>query len=146
MSFPKIKDKDFNKKIDKIYQRYKIPSRKKTFKEICFPKSFELQKSQQFVSKYINPKTNYKGILLFHGIGSGKTCSAIRIAEEWKGTRKIIVVVPASLKGNFRNELRSECAGDNYLTNQERKKLKSLHPSDTEYQDIIKKSDERINK
>ena len=146
MSFPKIKDRDFSKKINKIYHKYEISAKKKSFKEICYPKSFELQKSQEFVSQYINPDTDYKSILLFHGIGSGKTCSAVRIGEEWRGIRKIVVVVPASLKGNFRNELRSECANNNYLTSNERKRLKTLHPSEKEYAEILAKSDERINK
>ena len=33
----------------------------------------------EFVAEFINPITPYKGLLIFHKIGSGKTCSAIRI-------------------------------------------------------------------
>lgn len=146
MSYPKISDPNFNKKINKIYDKYTIPKKKKTFNQICFPKSYELQMPQKFVSQYINPKTPYKGVLVYHRIGAGKTCTAVRIGEEWKNHRKIVVVVPASLKGNFRNELRTQCAGNAYLTNDERKKLSEHHPSDKEYMNIIKKSDERIDK
>ena len=46
-------------------------------------------------------------LLIYHRIGSGKTCSAIQIGEKFKKNKRIIVVVPASLRGNFRNELRS---------------------------------------
>ena len=143
--YPEISNEDFYKKINHIYKKFIIQKKKKTFDQICFPKSYQLQLPQQFVSQYINPNTPYKGVLLYHNIGSGKTCSAVRIAEEWKKYRKIIVVVPASLKGNFRNELRSPCAGNSYLKPNEREQLIKLHPSDPVYKEIIEKSDKRID-
>ena len=54
-----------------------------------------------------------------------------------------MVVLPASLKGNFRNELRSLCAGEEYITANERKQLAELHPSDDKYKEIIEKILER---
>lgn len=146
MAYPNITDDDFYKKITDKYHKYKISNRKKTMEQICFPKQFELQPSQQFLPKFINPKTPYKNILVFHKIGSGKTCTAIRIGETWKHHRKIVVVVPASLIGNFRTELRSLCAGNEYLTNRERELLQKYHPSSDEYKDIIEISDKRIDK
>lgn len=144
--YPKIKDKDFSKKINKVFKKYKIEEKKSSMKDICFPKSFTHSKPQNFVSKYINPETPYTDLLIYHNIGSGKTCAAINIAEQWKKKRKILVVVPASLKGNFRTELKSLCAGNSYLTNKERKLLKDLHPTDNEYKKIMKESDIRIDK
>ena len=130
MSYPDIKDPDFSKKITKKFNKYKIPKKKKSFDQICFPKQFELQLPQQFLPKFINPNTPYKGVLVYHRIGSGKTCTAVQIAEECKKYgKKIVVVVPASLIGNFRGELRSPCAKNTYLTEKEREDLKSLHPS-----------------
>jgi hypothetical protein len=146
MPYPDVDDSDFYQFINKKYKKYKIPKKKKTMEQICFPKEFELQPSQKFLGQYINPKTPYKGVLVFHRIGSGKTCTAINIAEQWKHKRKIVVLVPASLVGNFRDELRSLCAGATYLTTNEREKLKQLHPSSDEYKNIVAKSDERINK
>lgn len=145
MSYPDINDEYFADKINKKFERYKIPKRKKSFKEICFSKQFELQLPQQFLSKYINPSNSYKSILVFHRIGAGKTCTGITIGEEWKHLRKIIVVVPASLIGNFRGELRSKCAGNSYLTDKDREKLKILHPTSREFKEIIEKSDRKIN-
>ncbi len=146
MSYPNINDSNFNTRITQKYIKYTIPKKKKTFKQICFPKEFELQLPQQFLPQYINPKTPYKGVLVFHKIGSGKTCTAVNIAEQWKHMRNIIVVVPASLIGNFRGELRSKCAGNHYLIDSERKQLKTLHPTSNEYKEIIRKSDARIDK
>ncbi len=145
MNYPKIDDSDFYDKINKIYKKYKIEEKKRTFNQICFPDKFELQNQQQFLAKYINPKTRYNGVLIYHKIGAGKTCTAVSIGEAWKHTRKIFFVAPASLTGTFRNELRSKCAGNSYLTDNEREKLKNLHPADPEYEKIIKKSDDRIN-
>lgn len=146
MSYPSIGDNNFNKKINSKYKTYIVPKKNKTFKQICYPKEYILQPQQKFLSQYINPKTRYKGVLVFHRIGAGKTCTAVRIGEAWKHKKKVIVVVPASLKGNFRDELRSKCAKNEYLTDSERKKLEKYHPSDIEYKEIIEKSDKRIDK
>lgn len=145
MSYPSIKSDDFYDDLTDKYYKYKISKKKKTFDQVCFPKNFVLQPSQKFLAEYINPKTPYTGVLVFHKIGSGKTCTAIRIGEAWKKERKILVLVPASLTGNFRDELRSLCVGNTYLKNSERKKLSVLHPSSPEYRKIIAISDKRIN-
>jgi hypothetical protein len=145
MSHPDIKDKLFLTKITSKYNLYKIPKKKKSFDQICKPSEYELQLPQQFVPTFINPKTPYKSILVYHRIGAGKTCTAVRIAENFKKERKIIIVLPASLKGNFRAELRSLCAGNIYLTASERVTLSKLHPSDKAYKEIIEKSDKIID-
>jgi hypothetical protein len=141
-----VEDDDFYHFINKKYAQYKIPKTKKTLKEICFPHKYQFQIPQKFLAEFINPKTPYKGILVYHRIGAGKTCTAINIAENFKKLKKIMIVLPASLKGNFRSELRSPCAGENYLTNTERELLKKYHPASQEYKEIIKKSDGRIDK
>ena len=146
MTYPNINDTEFNNELTNKFIKYKIPKRKKSFEQICFPKNFELQNPQKFLPKFLNPHTPYKSILINHKIGSGKTCTAINIGEQWKNLRKIIVVVHASLIGNFRGELRSLCAGNAYLTEAEREKLKNMHPSSEEYKNIINKSDQRIDK
>lgn len=146
MPYPDIGDNSFYDKLTKSYQKYYVPKKKKSFNKICYPKEYELQMPQKFMSKYINPNTPYKGVLVYHQIGSGKTCTSIQIAEAWKKERNIIVVVPASLIGNYRNELRSKCAGQNYLKDAERLLLKQYHPLSAEYKEILKKSDERIDK
>ena len=144
MSYPSIKDNNFYDKINKLYKKHQIPKKKLSVKEYCKPKEFKLQEPQQFLSEYINPKTPYKSILIYHRIGAGKTCSAIQIAEKWKDKRKILFVLPASLKGNFMSELRSRCGG--YLTKAEQKQLITLKTSDEEYIKIMKESVRRIEK
>lgn len=144
--YPDIDNDDFYERINKKYSKYKIPKNKKTLKQICFPKKYEFQIPQKFLAEYINPKTPYKGLLVYHRIGAGKTCGAISIAENFKKSSRIMIVLPASLKGNFRTELRSQCAGNNYLTLTERKILSNLEPTNPAYKSIISKSDARIDK
>ena len=137
---------DFQNIIYKKFKKYKISSKKPTFKQICFPEKFTYQLPQLFVSQFINPSTKYKGLLLYHKIGAGKTCAAVQIAEQWKDKKNIIMLCPASLVGNFYKELRSECTGDIYIDKIERAELKSLDPLSSEYNNIIKSINQRIDK
>ena len=45
---------------------------------------FELSPHQQFVKNFLSFQTPYNSLLLYHGLGSGKTCSAIGVAEEMR--------------------------------------------------------------
>ena len=146
VNYPNIEDEQFTSKINKIFARFKIPKSSGTIEKYCNRKIFKLENPQMFPSNYINPNTPYKGVLIFFRIGAGKTCTAITIGEKWKNKRKIVVVLPASLKGNFRTELRSLCGGNNYLKPSERKTLVKLDPASEEYKEIIQISDKRINK
>ena len=68
-------------------------------------KVFELTPVQRIVSRFMHPLTPYMGLLLFHGVGVGKTCSAVAIAEQFlesAPTSKVIVLVPQALKENFK--------------------------------------------
>lgn len=66
----------------------------------------DLLTHQQIVRDYINLYTPYRGLLLYHGLGSGKTFSSIAIAEGFKSTSRIIVMTPASLRRNYLEEIK----------------------------------------
>ena len=72
--------------------------------------TFSLLTHQKIVRDYLNLYTPYRGLLLYHGLGSGKTASSIAIAEGMKTTKKILVMTPASLRDNYMEELKK--AGD----------------------------------
>ena len=90
---------------------------------------FKLLTHQKIVREYINLYSPYRGLLIYHGLGSGKTCSSIAIAETFQqlhsvalaeGTinvRKVIVMTPAALRTNFFEELK-KCGNPMYLKNQ----------------------------
>jgi hypothetical protein len=83
-------------------------------KQMCESK-FELMPHQLFVKNFLSIHTPYNGLLLYHGLGTGKTCTAIGVAEETRkymaqmGIRdKIIVVASPNVQGNFRRQLFNE--------------------------------------
>jgi superfamily II DNA or RNA helicase len=133
-------------KIDNKFKKYKISKKKETMAQICKPKTFQLQPQQKFLTEFFKSNLSKNGVLIYHKIGAGKTCTAISITESYKKTKKIIVVLPASLVGNFRDELRSQCPGDIYISKTDREELNILKPKSKKYKKIIEESDKKINK
>lgn len=69
-------------------------------------KNFKLMTHQEIIKRYINSYTPYRGLLLFHGLGSGKTCSSISLIEGLMDTKKVIIMTPASLQSNYRTQMK----------------------------------------
>ena len=98
--------------INSIFQPYleKIRSQESDTCDTVIGDEFSLLTHQEIVRDYINLYTPYTGLLLYHGLGSGKTCSSIAIAEGIKShnvqNHKIIVMTPASLEKNYIEELK----------------------------------------
>ncbi len=107
MFYPEITDKDFN---EKIYLKkefrdtfVKEPITKEKLEEKK-KRDFVLDPPQVFLKNYISPDTPYNGVLVFHGTGVGKTCTAISIAEGFKSTLKNInkkILIITTIKANF---------------------------------------------
>ena len=72
---------------------------------------------QKIVRDYIQVDSPYRGILLYHGLGVGKTCASISIAEGFKHNRKVNVLLNKSLKQNYIVNLMF-CGDDYFRTNQ----------------------------
>jgi len=75
----------------------------------------ELASHQMFVRNFLSFNTPYNGLLLYHGLGSGKTCSAISVAEEMRNylnqlgiSQRIIVVASPNVQDNFKLQLFDE--------------------------------------
>ena len=79
--------------------------------------AFSTMSHQNIVRDYLNLYTPYRGLLLYHGLGSGKTCSSIAMAEGMKSSKQIIVMTPASLRMNYFEELK-KCGDLLYRKNQ----------------------------
>lgn len=65
---------------------------------------FELIPVQRFISNYLSAKTPYNSALLYHGVGVGKTCSAISISEAYLYTypkKKVFIIAPPNIQPNF---------------------------------------------
>lgn len=61
---------------------------------------------QRLVRDYMQYDSPYRGILLYHGLGVGKTCASIAAAEGFlENHKKVIIMVPASLAINYKQEI-----------------------------------------
>jgi hypothetical protein len=76
---------------------------------------FELAPHQLFVRNFLSFTTPYNSLLLYHGLGSGKTCSAIGVGEEMRAylkqmgiNQRIIVVASPNVQENFKLQLFDE--------------------------------------
>ena len=76
---------------------------------------FELSPHQAFVKNFLSFQTPYNSLLLYHGLGSGKTCSAIGVCEEQRDylnqmgiVKPIIIVASPNVQDNFRLQLFDE--------------------------------------
>jgi hypothetical protein len=78
----------------------------KTFYTVEGEKSDEgLFPFQKFVRQYINESTPYRGMLLFYGLGAGKTRTSIAACDSFlKAGKDIVVIAPAILRENFKIE------------------------------------------
>jgi hypothetical protein len=67
---------------------------------------WEMMTAQAIIRDYINVFTPYRGLLVYHGLGAGKTCASIAIAEGLKHALPALVMTPASLRRNYLEELK----------------------------------------
>ena len=101
-SFAPINSPYFNEFFRNMYLR-NIGLYEEQFRTANCAGAFGLQVQQIFVAEYINDDTPYRGLLLWHGLGSGKTCSSINIANHVKSMSKTILL-GASLVENFKDD------------------------------------------
>jgi hypothetical protein len=118
--YPELNDPEFNVKIakrkefhDSMYDG-KIRDIKTHANMLC-DADFELMPHQMFVKNFLSFQTPYNSLLLYHGLGTGKTCSAIGIAEEARGfmkqigvNQRILIVASPNVQNNFRLQLFDE--------------------------------------
>jgi hypothetical protein len=102
---------DYNKHLQSDDSSERSRQFMKYANEMCNT-SFELAPHQYFVHNFLSITSPYNSLLLFHGLGTGKTCSAISIAENMRlyntsanVVNKIIIVASPNVQENFKKEL-----------------------------------------
>jgi hypothetical protein len=82
------------------------------YADILCNTKFELAPHQLFVKNFLSNETPYNSLLLYHGLGTGKTCSAIGIAEESRAfmkqiglTKGIFIIATPNVQQNFKIQL-----------------------------------------
>jgi hypothetical protein len=71
---------------------------------------FKLQPQQRFLRRVLSPDSPVRNLLMIHGTGTGKTCTAIQVAEEYIlrpefQDKKVMVVASAAVQDNFQSQL-----------------------------------------
>jgi len=105
--------KSFINWFDSTYGDYRVK------KDSLFVKSakFDYFNHQKIIRDYVNHNSPFRGLLLYHGLGVGKTCGSIAIAEGFRTHKKVVVLLNKSLSQNFRDNLKF-CGFDYFRTNQ----------------------------
>jgi hypothetical protein len=113
--YPDVEDPEFPRKL--YYKKEFHDAKAEAFSSLqqkgdqCSLAAFEaftLTPVQRLVSRFLHPSTPYNGLLLYHGVGVGKTCSAISIAENFLAERpnqRVHIVVPRSIAEGFKNTI-----------------------------------------
>jgi Type III restriction enzyme, res subunit len=71
---------------------------------VCEAQEFEYTAVQKFVAQFMSPDTPYNGMLLYHGVGVGKTCTAVLTAEaflELSPKNKVYILAPPAIQPGF---------------------------------------------
>ena len=122
------------------YKKYTQKNSNQSYKTLCSLSTFKLNNVQKFLGEYVKKQNK---ILLYHGIGSGKTITIIHMCENagLKGINQI--VTQASLIGSFYNEIiKYDIAMRNfkYVSKENYKRMKEIEKNK---QDSILSKDEK---
>lgn len=113
-------------------------------------RDFKLQANQRFLRRVLSPESPTRNLLMVHGTGVGKTCTAIQIAEEYIirpefQDKRVLVLANPSIQENFKSQifdmsrvsidpdgllLSKQCTGRRYLDMIQRSQSESLRYTD----------------
>lgn len=101
------------------FRKYNLPPIVRGDKDPCDFKETkkELRLYQKFVSEYMDYKSPYRDILIYHGMGSGKTASAINVYNSlynYTPGWNVFILIKASLKGSWLSDLKTWLRKDEY--------------------------------
>lgn len=134
--------------------------------ELCSTSgSFSLQSHQKFLRRVFSPDSPSRSLLMVHGTGVGKSCSAIQIAEEYilrpeYQDKKVLVISNPAVQANFYTEIfdmsrvkldeksgiftSSQCTGRRYLDTLLRIESEPSHWKDQATRDRLAKVAEKL--
>ena len=141
--YPDLYEKELSSKLlgkDEL-NRHIIPIDTGDIKDKCNKDYFELAPHQIFLKNILSPNTQYKGLLIFHGVGVGKTCSGISIAENFKDVygdinKRIIILASQNIRIGWRKTIfdpkkgEDQCTGDEYFYMNDDDENKELNDKD----------------
>jgi len=156
-------------KAQKLPETASLESLKQMREEMCsttMSRDFKLQPNQRFIRRVLSPDSPTRNLLLVHGTGVGKTCTAIQVAEEYIirpefQDKRVLVIANPSVQENFKTQifditrvsvdadgilLSKQCTGRKYLDIIQRSQKEPLLYTDkASKQRIVKLSEKLIN-
>lgn len=107
--YPNIYDPDFATKLYKKMEFAELSS-EGVEEDTCDKtrEQFDTTPVQRLIARFLHPSTPYRGVLLNHGVGVGKTCTAITVAEMYLDllpTNKVFIVAPVSIIEGFKKTI-----------------------------------------
>jgi hypothetical protein len=86
--------------------------------EICKTTDMSLAPQQKFMGHLMGPSSNFNNVLIFHGLGSGKSCTSIVIGEALKNatTERLLYAVPAPLVDQYYEEIAGEIRNGKFFS------------------------------
>jgi hypothetical protein len=114
--YPSIDSPEFNQK---IYDKHEFLENKIVKDEDEVISKGEYYKSQKIIRNFMNGYNNYDSLLLYHSMGTGKTCTSIATAEHLltnKIVKKVVIISRGeNLLRNFQRELVMVCTNGKYI-------------------------------
>jgi superfamily II DNA or RNA helicase len=125
-SYTDYKSNDYYTWINESFKQYAFPDEKfndpgydpdAVYSSICNATEYSLKPQQKFAGRVMNTHTRNKGLLIYHGLGSGKTQTSIVIGEAFKfrntgdsviqgrSDALVLIVVPAALVEQYYSEI-----------------------------------------
>jgi hypothetical protein len=153
-SYPnfKINGKLFPIWILKNFAKYKLPEIiRKDDEDPCQIKSkLELRKYQEFIGSYLDYKSPYHDILLYHGLGSGKSATTINIYNVLYNATSgwnVFLIIKSSLHDNpWESDIKTWLGQQDYAHRYSN--IKWIHYdspyADREFFDKIKETDSKL--
>lgn len=120
LHFPEHGDVAFRDKLMELeeYQMFQIPVAKSVHdmgeyeeRVAQYCSGFEKTLYQHLMQHYLSYRSPYRSLLLFHGLGVGKTCSSITIAESMlvdhssREAPRVWVILPTTLQDSYQDQL-----------------------------------------
>ena len=97
--------------VNDVFYKNQIKDYKEYLKNLPEPENEDekirsLKIYQFFVKEYLSIETPFRGLLIYHGLGTGKTATSVVTAEGLSKTMPIFTFLPASLETEFIKEVR----------------------------------------
>jgi superfamily II DNA or RNA helicase len=118
---------------------------------------FKLQTHQRFLRRVLSPDSPVRNLLMVHGTGTGKTCTAIQIAEEFIlrpefQEKRVLIMANPSIQDSFKSQIfdvskasvdaegiisSKQCTGKRYLEMIQRAQREPLKLTDKSVQNRV---------